>query len=99
MYPFSRKSPQAAGNARHEACGGASGTNQAPAAASEPGGEAHDPQGDAGDAQAIRRLHLVFVGEVQGVGFRWTARHAADACGCTGWVRNESDGSVTLELQ
>ena len=47
----------------------------------------------------LLRKHLVFSGDVQGVGFRWRARHAARAVGATGWVRNEPDGSVTLELQ
>jgi len=36
---------------------------------------------------------------VQGVGFRYRARHAAELYGCTGWVRNEYDGSVTMEIQ
>ena len=45
------------------------------------------------------RKHLIFTGTVQGVGFRWRARHAAEACGATGWVRNGRDGSVCLELQ
>lgn len=46
-----------------------------------------------------RRLHLRFVGEVQGVGFRWTSATVAKDLGLTGWVRNESDGSVTAEIQ
>ena len=45
------------------------------------------------------RRHIVFYGSVQGVGFRWRARHAAELVGATGWVRNEWDGSVTMELQ
>lgn len=45
------------------------------------------------------RRRFVFYGRVQGVGFRWRARTAADALGCTGWVRNEYDGSVTMEIQ
>ena len=45
------------------------------------------------------RRHIVFYGWVQGVGFRYRARHAADLYGCTGWVRNEWDGSVTMEIQ
>ena len=45
------------------------------------------------------RKHIVFYGQVQGVGFRYRARHAADHYGCTGWVRNEYDGSVTMEIQ
>ncbi|MBR2810549.1 MAG: acylphosphatase [Solobacterium sp.] len=45
------------------------------------------------------RIHYHFYGRVQGVGFRWTAMQAAEACRTTGWVRNESDGSVTMEVQ
>lgn len=47
----------------------------------------------------IVRRRIVFTGTVQGVGFRWRARHAANLYGCTGWCRNESDGSVTMEIQ
>ena len=45
------------------------------------------------------RRHIVFYGWVQGVGFRYRAQHAAALYGCTGWVRNEWDGSVTMEIQ
>ena len=45
------------------------------------------------------RRHISFTGYVQGVGFRYRARHAASLYGCTGWVRNEWDGSVTMEIQ
>lgn len=45
------------------------------------------------------RKHITFYGWVQGVGFRYRARHAAQLYGCTGWVRNEWDGSVTMEIQ
>ena len=45
------------------------------------------------------RKHITFYGWVQGVGFRYRARHAAQLYGCTGWVRNEWDGSVTIEIQ
>jgi acylphosphatase len=45
------------------------------------------------------RKHITFLGWVQGVGFRYRARHAADLYGCTGWVKNEYDGSVTMEIQ
>ena len=53
-----------------------------------------------GTSQAgVRRLHMVYRGEVQGVGFRWNALHVANNLDLTGWVRNEWDGSVTMELQ
>ncbi len=45
------------------------------------------------------RKHIVFNGWVQGVGFRYRARMAAREIGCTGWVRNEYDGTVTMEIQ
>ena len=45
------------------------------------------------------RRHIVFYGQVQGVGFRYRAIHAANLYGCTGWVRNEWDGSVSMEIQ
>ena len=44
-----------------------------------------------------RRYH--FVGQVQGVGFRWTTTNLANSAGATGWVMNEPDGSVTAEIQ
>ena len=50
-------------------------------------------------ASQLRRLSLRFVGEVQGVGFRWTTKRLANELDLTGWVRNEPDGSVSMELQ
>ena len=45
------------------------------------------------------RRHISFRGRVQGVGFRYRSCRAAEAFGCTGWVRNEYDGSVSMEIQ
>lgn len=45
------------------------------------------------------RKRYTFTGSVQGVGFRWRAKQAANLYDCTGWVRNEWDGSVTMEIQ
>ena len=45
------------------------------------------------------RKHIVFYGSVQGVGFRWRAKNAAEHFSCTGWVRNEWDESVAMEIQ
>lgn len=47
----------------------------------------------------IIRAHLIFKGYVQGVGFRYTAYHVATMYGLTGWVKNEWNGSVTVEVQ
>ena len=38
-------------------------------------------------------------GRVQGVAFRWEARHAAQSFGVSGWVRNEPDGSVVAHVE
>lgn len=46
-----------------------------------------------------QRRRYVVKGQVQGVGFRYRAQYAARSLGLTGWVRNEDDGSVTLEVQ
>lgn len=40
-----------------------------------------------------------FSGDVQGVGFRFRAYHAAQQLGLTGFVRNEYDGDVEMEVQ
>lgn len=45
------------------------------------------------------RQHLNVYGMVQGVGFRYRAKHMADALELTGTVKNLSDGSVELEVQ
>jgi acylphosphatase len=45
------------------------------------------------------RVQVRFVGRVQGVGFRATCRDIAGGHAVTGWVRNEADGSVMLEVQ
>ena len=47
----------------------------------------------------VIRKAVTFYGWVQGVGFRWRAQNAANALGATGWVRNNFDGSVSMELQ
>lgn len=45
------------------------------------------------------RKHIKFTGRVQGVGFRYRASYAANGLGITGWVKNEWDGSVEMEVQ
>ncbi|MBR3457760.1 MAG: acylphosphatase [Selenomonadaceae bacterium] len=38
-------------------------------------------------------------GRVQGVGFRFFVQQNSLELGLTGWVRNMSDGTVTMEVQ
>ena len=45
------------------------------------------------------RIRVRYVGRVQGVGFRATCRGIAARTAVTGWVRNEEDGSVLMEVQ
>lgn len=51
-----------------------------------------------GQQRRIRQFMRI-TGQVQGVGFRYRAQHAADSLGLTGWVRNDWDGSVEMEVQ
>lgn len=45
------------------------------------------------------RREIRYTGRVQGVCFRATARSIASGHDVTGWVRNERDGSVRLQIQ
>jgi len=47
----------------------------------------------------VIRKHIFFSGEVQGVGFRYSAKYLARPLGLTGWVRNLPDGRVEMEAQ
>lgn len=51
------------------------------------------------DLSAVKRYHYVLRGRVQNVGFRYTATGIARGLGLTGWVKNEYDGAVSMELQ
>ncbi len=42
------------------------------------------------------KARLVVKGEVQGVGYRWFVRRAAQLLGVSGWVRNVPDGTVEV---
>ncbi len=42
------------------------------------------------------RMHVLYSGYVQGVGFRYTARQTARGYAVTGFVRNLPDGRVEL---
>lgn len=45
------------------------------------------------------RIHYIFHGTVQGVGFRYKACYSAKNRGVTGCVRNCSDGTVEMEAE
>ncbi len=47
----------------------------------------------------MKRVHYIFHGRVQGVGFRFTAQAIAKELKLSGWVRNEYDGTVSVQLQ
>jgi acylphosphatase len=42
---------------------------------------------------------IIFSGNVQGIGFRYTAHRIASRYTLTGYVRNTSDGKVELHVQ
>lgn len=42
----------------------------------------------------MQQYRYIFTGDVQGVGFRWTARSIARGYDVTGYVRNLRDGTV-----
>ena len=44
----------------------------------------------------VKRARVVYVGNVQGVGFRYATCHIARDYAVTGFVRNRADGSVEL---
>ena len=47
----------------------------------------------------MMRIELRVEGHVQGVGFRYQALGLAQKQDLTGWVRNNDDGSVTVQVQ
>jgi acylphosphatase len=47
----------------------------------------------------LQRVRILVQGQVQGVGFRFFAQHAALSMRLTGYIKNCSDGSVALEAQ
>jgi acylphosphatase len=45
------------------------------------------------------RRRIIYAGNVQGVGFRWTALRALKDLPISGYVRNLTDGSVELVME
>ena len=44
----------------------------------------------------MKRVHIFYSGQVQGVGFRFTAERIATSSGITGWIKNLRDGRVEI---
>lgn len=51
------------------------------------------------EERKIIRKHYIFKGSVQGVGFRYRAKHAAESYRLCGYVTNLWDGSVEMEAE
>ena len=49
-----------------------------------------------GSASVKKRMHVIFSGRVQGVGFRYTVCHISEPFHVTGFVRNLWDGNVEV---
>ena len=49
----------------------------------------------------MKKIHLNIIvkGKVQAVFFRQGTKAVADQLGVTGWVRNEKDGTVSIEAE
>jgi len=47
----------------------------------------------------MARKIVIVSGRVQGVGFRWATLEEAERQGLAGSVRNESDGTVRVEIE
>ena len=47
----------------------------------------------------IKQLHVLYSGNVQGVGFRFTCINIARELGVAGWVRNLCAGEVELTAE
>ena len=48
---------------------------------------------------AVKRVHVLVLGDVQRVGFRWYCRGEAMARHVGGWIRNLPDGRVEAEFE
>jgi len=44
----------------------------------------------------MKRIHIIYTGRVQGVGFRYTALDTANKYKIKGWVKNLPDGGVEV---
>mgnify|MGYP001952245601 FL=1 len=47
----------------------------------------------------MTHTRITYTGRVQGVGFRWTCERLARGFAVAGFIQNQPDGSVLLELE
>lgn len=47
----------------------------------------------------MERWHIIFLGHVQGVGFRFTCRQVADRFNVSGWVKNLPNNTVEMIVE
>ena len=52
-----------------------------------------------GSTEGMKACSAVVFGQVQGVGYRYSALRAASKLHVNGWVRNNRDGSVEIECE
>lgn len=57
-----------------------------------------EPTDDDQEAEMVRK-HIIAHGRVQGVGFRYICTGIASECHVTGWIQNNYDGTVEMEVQ
>ena len=44
----------------------------------------------------MKRVHVFYSGNIQGIGFRYTTQDLAQKLGIKGWVKNLADGQVEI---
>ena len=47
----------------------------------------------------IKHLNIKIFGQVQGVGFRYSTKQRANKLGLTGFVQNQQDESIYIEIE
>jgi acylphosphatase len=47
----------------------------------------------------VRRVHILYSGQVQGVGFRFASERTAASLGLKGWAENLPDGRVEVTCE
>ena len=48
---------------------------------------------------SVEHINITVIGDVQGVGYRFSARNMAQSLGIKGFVKNNFDGTVYIEAE